>query len=439
MTALKSIGETVTGVFHRRKTGKGQKDEVPEIEDDIDASEFEDDEDNVVKKPKSRRPKETRFTQQRIAAYNPVLTPKRVLPIYLFLGVIFLVFGGVMLNDARRVDQLFVYYQDCDKNAPTSRFSDVPDDHYKYVFHKKYDKGNLPVPQWRYVADANPDPTEQQTGTCQLRFSTPYALPGPTYIYYYIEKFYGNHRRYVLSFSEDQIVGTKASLSQVKDTVGINCKPLVRDDAGKIIYPCGLIANAMFNDTFPNQMQRINPSTGAQTSTIPLTNKNINWSSDKTRFKKTKYAPTDVVPPPYWHKQFPNGYNETNMPNIHEWEEFQNWMRTPAFDKFARLIRRTDQGLQQGTYQIDVDLHWPVTQYHGKKAVYVTHGSNLGSRNPAPAIIYLVGGGICMLLALITLVSHLAWGRAMADTRLLSWNKIQESTETESPAEPEAE
>ncbi|CAG99133.1 Lem3p [Kluyveromyces lactis] len=429
MTALKNIGKSVTGVFHRRgKDGKSTEDEnglntMVELEDDVDASEFEDDENEVVKKPKSRRPKETKFTQQKIASFNPVLTPKKVLPIYFFLGALFLIFGGVMLNNARHVDEIFVFYQDCDTNAPTDDFADVPDDHYKYIFHKAYNKDDLPVPQWKYVPDSDPDPEELQTGTCQLRYSTPYSLEGPLYIYYYIENFFGNHRRYVLSFSEFQIIGDKATLGQVKDNIGINCKPLVRDSAGKIYYPCGLIANAMFNDTFPDTMQVISEDSGDQVDTIELSNKNINWSTDKDRYKKTKYSPSEVVPPPYWKKQFPDGYNDTNMPDIHEWEEFQNWMRTPAFSKFSRLIRRSANSLPQGQYQLDIDLHWPVTIYNGKKAAYITHGSTLGGRNTAPGIIYLVGGSICFILALISLASHLFWGRSTADTHLLSWNK----------------
>ncbi|CDO94192.1 unnamed protein product [Kluyveromyces dobzhanskii CBS 2104] len=430
MTALANIGKSVTGVF-RRNPGKGGQsaqdenglDGMVEVEDDVDASEFEDDESQKTEKPKSRRPKETKFTQQRIASFNPVLTPKSVLPIYFLLGALFLIFGGVMLNNARRVDEIYVFYQDCDKNAPTGDFANVPDDHYQYTFHKDYNKDDLPIPQWKYVADSDPDPEETQTGTCQLRFATPYALDGPLFIYYHIRNFFANHRRYVLSFSEYQIIGDKASLGQVKDNIGINCKPLVRNSEGKIYYPCGLIANAMFNDTFSETMQVISEDTGNEVDTIALTNKNINWSSDKDRYKKTKYSPSDVVPPPYWKKQFPDGYNDTNMPDIHEWEEFQNWMRSPAFSKFSRLIKRYDSSLPKGTYQLDIDLHWPVTMYNGKKAVYITHGSSIGGRNTAPGIIYLVGGSICFLLALISLISHLTWGRATADTRLLSWNK----------------
>lgn len=426
MTALMHIGKAVTGVFQRHSGKKPDAgDGVVELEDDVDASEFEDDLPDEKSKPKSRRPKETKFTQQRIASWNPVFTPKMVMPIYFFLAVLFLIFGGVMLNNSAKVDEIFVYYQDCDKAAPTANFEDVPEDHYSYIFHKSYDKDELAIPQWKYVPDENPDPEETQTGTCQLRFSTPYEQKGPIFFYYLIENFYGNHRRYVLSFSEFQITGKNATLSQLKDTVGVNCKPLVRNHEGKFYYPCGLIANAMFNDTFPDSLSVISlddddKDTG---STIALSNKNINWATDKKRYKKTEYSASQIVPPPFWKKKFPDGYNDTNIPDIKEWEEFQNWMRTPAFPKFSRLIRRTESSLPEGEFQIDIGLHWPVTMYNGKKAVYITGGSSLGGKNNFLGIVYLVGGGLSIALAIISALSYLLWGRASADSRLLSWNK----------------
>lgn len=426
MTTLKNIGSKVTGVFNRSNGKRSRSEEImmsgtEEVEDDVDASEFEEEEEKKVK-TKSRRPKETRFTQQRIAAWNPVLTPRLVVPVFLVLMVIFLIFGGVMLREARIGDEVYIYYQDCDTSAPTSGFEDIPDDHFQYSFHKLGENEELTQAQWKYVADSSADADAPQSGTCQIRFTIPYELSGPTNVFYRIENFYGNHRRYVLSYSEDQLNGEDASLSVVKDTVGFNCKPLVTNSEGKIYYPCGLIANAMFNDTYPDSLTIVS-SDATDNTTFSLSDENINWSSDKARFKKTKYSASDIVPPPYWQQRYPDGYNDTNVPDIETWEEFQNWMRTPAFPEFSRLIRRSDSALYEGEYQIDIELNWPVTIYNGKKAVYITHGSNGIGRNNFLGVAYLVGGAISFFVALITLLSHFLWGRAVGDTRLLSWNK----------------
>ncbi|CCF60069.1 hypothetical protein KAFR_0I02900 [Kazachstania africana CBS 2517] len=398
-----------------RKKDKENPFVTPE-EEELDASEFEEDE-IIPKKTKSRRPREDAFTQQRLASINPVLTPKTVLPVYLLIGIVFVIVGGCLLAINSRVDQFTIFYQDCMTAAPSDgTFSDMPESHYEFYFHKN--KTFDVAPQWRFVDDTSDDSTER--GTCEIKFTIPTDIKKTVYINYMLENFAANHRRYVLSFSEDQIRGKKASYSDVHEAAGINCKPLSRNSEGKLYYPCGLIANSMFNDSFP--MELINLSDTSQN--YSLTNKGINWASDKKRYKKTNYPIADIVPPPFWEKQFPNGYNESNLPNIQEWEEFQNWMRPGAFHKITKLIRRNENDtLAAGEYQINIGLHWPVTQFNGKKGIYVTHGSTLGGRNSFLGVVYLIGGCISVAMGLVLLGAWLFSGRKVADPSALSWNR----------------
>ena len=74
------------------------------------------------------------------------------------------------------------------------------------------------------------------------------------------------------------------------------------DVNGKRIYPCGLIANSLFNDTFTEAFEAVNGT--SSDNTLVLTDKGIAWSTDKNRFKKTQYNYTEVVPPPNWYKSF---------------------------------------------------------------------------------------------------------------------------------------
>merc|ERR1719235_2124111 len=63
----------------------------------------------------------------------------------------------------------------------------------------------------------------------------------PVYVYYELENFYQNHRRYVKSRSDEQLKGDFPGAS-----LG-DCDPLKRDPiTGKVLWPCGLIANSMF-------------------------------------------------------------------------------------------------------------------------------------------------------------------------------------------------
>src|SRR6266496_5277735 len=55
------------------------------------------------KKPKSRKPPNTAFRQQRLLAYAPILTPKTVLPLFFAVGIIFGPIGGLLLYASAQV------------------------------------------------------------------------------------------------------------------------------------------------------------------------------------------------------------------------------------------------------------------------------------------------------------------------------------------------
>jgi hypothetical protein len=59
--------------------------------------------DKKDKKPKSRKPPNTAFRQQRLLAYAPILTPKTVLPLFFAVGIIFGPLGGLLLYASSKV------------------------------------------------------------------------------------------------------------------------------------------------------------------------------------------------------------------------------------------------------------------------------------------------------------------------------------------------
>lgn len=134
-----------------------------------------------------------------------------------------------------------------------------------------------------------------------------------------------------------------------------DCDPLKAED-GIPYYPCGLIANSLFNDTF-NSPQLTNPrnATGNETEEYTMTNKGIAWSSDKDLYKKTKYALDQIVPPPNWRKKYPVYNSSFPPPDLHQDEAFQVWMRTAGLPTFSKLALRNDTAsLKQGTYTVDI-------------------------------------------------------------------------------------
>lgn len=366
------------------------------------------------KKPKSRRPANTAFRQQRLKAWQPILNPKSVLPLFFIVGVIFAPIGGVLLWASSQVQELAIDYSECSDKAPTvPSSSQMPDDKYTSTFKSSA----MDAPIWQRN-------TAENTTTCTLTFSIPESMGPPVFMYYRLTNFYQNHRRYVQSMYLDQMKGKAVENKTIK---GSTCEPLTIDpDTQKAYYPCGLIANSMFNDTINNPWQ-----VGSVNGEVEynMTNKGIAWASDKEIIKKTEYKPWEVVPPQNWREKFPNGYTEENFPDLGQDEDFMVWMRTAALPTFSKLARRNDTTeLAPGNYRLSIQDRFPVTEYGGEKWILISTRTVIGGRNPFMGIAYVVVGGTCVLLGTLFTIAHLVRPRKLGDHTYLTWNNDQDSS-----------
>ena len=393
-----------------------------EYSDEFNSDEEDEDENKNVL---SKRPKDSAFIQQRIRSYNPIFTPKLTVTIFFSICAIFVLFGGIMISISKKTNEVIIYYQECSSMASTSSYVDIPDQYVESYFYQLKDPtSNTLSAQWKYTVDEDAVDTGNsysENGTCSIRFTTPYVIKHPLFMSYLVKDYYPNHRRYALSFNEDQLEGVATSIDDVHTSTGIKCAELYKDsETGKQIYPCGLIANAMFNDTFSSTLTNVNNNA----ENLDFTTTGITWGDNSNRFKKTKLNYSDIAPPPYWKQLYPDGYNETNVPDISTWEHFQNWMDNPALPVFSKLMGKSLTGsLVPGTYQMDIGLNWPVREFHGQKAFYLTHTSSIGGRNNFLGMVYLIGGLICFAAVVIIIIGRLVSGRRNGDKSRLSWNQ----------------
>lgn len=357
---------------------------------------------------KSRKPPNTAFRQQRLKAWQPILSPQSVLPLLIFVACIFAPIGIGLIVSATNVQDLVIDYSGCDKNAITEDFREIPS---KYVnFHFK--KTVSVKPTWK-LEESNSNGT-----TCQLQFQIPNRIKHSIYIYYKMTNFYQNHRKYVESLDINQLKGEPLEA----DELDSNCNPL-RELDGKAIYPCGLIANSMFNDTFESSLKGVDG-----TDDYLLTNEGIAWSTDRNRFKKTSYNASQITPPPNWAKRYPNGYTDDNIPDINSWEELQVWMRTAALPKFYKLALKNETGeLPNGTYTLNIGLNYPVSMFGGSKSVVLTTNSVIGGRNMSLGVLYCIVAGISALFAIIFLVKVIVQPRTMGDHSYLNFESAIDS------------
>lgn len=95
------------------------------------------------------------------------------------------------------------------------------------------------IPSYRFT----PNPVAGEPGNCTIRFNTPIEIRTPVFLYYKLTNFYQNHRKYVKSLSYSQLNG---DIITAQDAAA-SCSPVNANEQGQIYYPCGLIANSMFN------------------------------------------------------------------------------------------------------------------------------------------------------------------------------------------------
>jgi hypothetical protein len=359
---------------------------------------------------KSNKPKNNAIRQQRLKAWQPILTPKNVLPTLFFIGISFIPVGIGLFIAATKVHEFNFEYTECSTTAPAQL---TPVEGVKGV-------------QWSYNND---------TSVCKVQFEIKEDFKKPVFFYYRLTSFYQNHRSYVKSYDSSQLLGEK----RVFDDLSSNCDPVRNgEQPGVKYFPCGLIANSMFTDTFDDKLVGADNST-----TYPLTSSGIAWPSDADKYGSREqfiklYADDiknkKLVPPPHWVTGFPeykDGYTEENFPDLKKWEHFQVWMRTAGLPNFRKLYsKNTSQDLKKGIYTIDITNRYPVKNYGGTKSFVITTTSIIGGKNPFLGIAYIFVGIVSLIFGIIFLIRHLYKPRKLGDHKYLSWNKASATAAT---------
>ncbi|PWN96406.1 Lem3/Cdc50 [Tilletiopsis washingtonensis] len=366
-----------------------------------------------------RKPANTAWRQQRLKAWQPVLTPRTVLPTFFLVGLLFAPIGAVLYYYATKVSEFTIDYTDC-RNAG-SEYVAVPSGKYDYQLPGST-PSNFQAPQWRWVASN----TAPNGFVCDVQFSVPQNLEPSVFLYYKLTNYYQNHRRYVKSIDTDQLLGKERT---VKDLGDGQCKPLGREgDRG--IWPCGLIANSMFNDTYSLPVL---VDGGASNQTYQMTDKGIVWPGEKNKYAATPTPPDQLVPPPFWRGSFtnapgaynyPNGYTADNIFNPSEDEHFMVWMRTAGLPTFRKLYYRNDNDVMlAGRYIITITDNYPVAMFSGTKSIVFSTATWVGGRSLFLGSAYIAVAALCVLLGLIFTARHLIRPRKLGDLSLLSWNE----------------
>lgn len=325
------------------------------------------------------------FKQQNLPAWQPILTAGTVLPTFFLIAVAFVPIGIGLLMSSTTVQEIIIDYTDCKSIEDPS------------------------------ITCASIIP---KSCKCKLEFELEQNFRKEVYVYYGLSNFYQNHRRYVKSRDDNQLLGNPK-------TVSSECYPFqyAWDQSQQKmlpIAPCGAIANSKFNDSFTLKDGK---------SDISVQRTGIAWSSDKRiRFQNPiipegsndlAAAFANTTKPPNWSVPV-YSLSKYSDDNGFQNEELIVWMRTAALPTFRKLygIVATStingEGLDympKGKYAVEIDYRYPVTVFHGRKRFIMSNTSWLGGKNHFLGIAYIVVGCICFLISAFFLYIHKKYGK----------------------------
>ena len=284
--------------------------------------------------------KNSRFKQQRLPAWRPVPTILSIIITFSFFGIVFIFLGIVLLIYSKKIKSEELDYTDCKEDKNCNKSIIIKED-----------------------------------------------ISKPVYVYYQLDGFFQNSRRYVKSKEVAQLTGDKPYSKENCDPVETNeemgfsneTKSMNNEtylNPSDIAIPCGLMAKTFFNDNFSFFI-----IAEEEVEEIVVDQKNIAFDKDKKLYSK------EPDPSRQW----------TNITDEH----FLVWMRPSGLPNPRKLWGKIDRDLKKDeNITINITNNYDVSYYEGKKKIILSNTTIFGGNNKFLAICYIIVGGLSLISAI---------------------------------------
>lgn len=311
------------------------------------------------------------FKQQLLTAWRPKPTHTCAIAVYLVIGLVFFTLGIIILVFTNNIYEKTIRY-DNNSNCSTIGIS------------------------------------------CEAGFNISKDMKAPVYVYYRINGFYQNHRKYVKSIPIEQLNGKDLAPSSLTDckpylynidmqvTTAVDGTPLNPND---VAIPCGVAAKYRFTDDFT--------VTSKDTNIVyPISGTGIAWQSDiKHKFKNIDLSRQWI-----------------DMEN----ERFINWMKVAPFNDFMKSYGVINEDMPAGNYKVTIQNRWDVSIFDGEKFIILSETNVFGGKNEFLAYTYIAVGVFSIVLSIVFIFRRLRRPKGILH-KVYSHKKYETNAELDIP------